>query len=66
MKKNNAFGIIILIAIILAADYLLSAVLAWILGWQDPTLFLIISVLFSMLLFPELVNRLFILLRKAR
>ncbi|MBR3341673.1 MAG: DUF4190 domain-containing protein [Clostridiales bacterium] len=56
MKKNNAFGIIILIAIILAADYLLSAVLAWILGWQDPTLFLIISVLFSMLLFPELVN----------
>ena len=33
MKKNNAFGIIILIAIILAADYLLSAVLAWILGW---------------------------------
>ena len=56
MKKNNAFGIIILIAISLASGYLLGTVLGWIFGQTGFNLFHFISMYLFMLLFPKYVN----------
>ena len=56
MKKNNALGIIILIAMILALGYLLSAVLSWIMGQTGFNVIHLIVLFSFMLLFTKLVN----------
>ena len=56
MKKNNAFGIIILFAIISALGYLLGTVLGWIMGLTGFNWTLLITVPFSMMFFTEFAN----------
>ena len=58
MKKNNVFGIIILIAMILALGYLLGSVLSWIIGlpvFSFNVIHFLIMYTF-MLVFPRIVN----------
>ena len=56
MKKNNAFGIIILFAMISASGYLLGTVLGWIFDLTGFNWTLFLTVPFSMMLFTDLVN----------
>ena len=56
MKKNNAFGIIILIAINLATGYLLGSVLGWIFGQTGFNVMHILTIPILMFFFTELTN----------
>lgn len=56
MKKNNAFGIIILIAFTLASGYLLGTVLGWVFGQTGFNIFNFLSAYTFMLFFTNYVN----------